>query len=39
VCLMHSCFIENHPILVLKDQPLISEVVVSQILTVYFTIA
>jgi hypothetical protein len=39
VCLMHSCFIENHPIWVLKDKPLISEVVLSQILTVYFTIA
>jgi hypothetical protein len=30
VCLLHSCFIENHPIWLLKDGPLISDVVVSQ---------
>jgi hypothetical protein len=29
VC-MHSRFIENHPIRILKDGPLISEVVLSQ---------
>jgi hypothetical protein len=39
VCLMHSCFIENHLIWILKDKPLIYEVVLSQILTVDFTIA
>jgi hypothetical protein len=26
---MHSCFIENHPIRILEDGPLISEVVLS----------
>jgi hypothetical protein len=26
---MHSCFIENHPIWILEDGPLISEVVLS----------
>jgi hypothetical protein len=30
VCLLHSCFIENHPIWLPKDGPLISDVVVSQ---------
>jgi hypothetical protein len=30
VC-MHSCFIENHLIWILEDEPLISEVVLSQI--------
>jgi hypothetical protein len=29
VCLTHSLFIENHPILILDDGPLISEVVLS----------
>jgi hypothetical protein len=29
VCLMHSCFIENHPNWNLEDGPLISEVVLS----------
>jgi hypothetical protein len=29
VCLMHSRFIENHPIWILEDRPLISEVVLS----------
>jgi hypothetical protein len=32
VC-MHSRFIENHPIQILEDGPLISEVVLSQLLT------
>jgi hypothetical protein len=27
---MHSCFIENHPIRILEDGPLISEVALSQ---------
>jgi hypothetical protein len=27
---MHSCFVENHPIWILEDGPLISEVVLSQ---------
>jgi hypothetical protein len=30
VCLLHSRFIENHPIWILEDGPLISEVVLSQ---------
>jgi hypothetical protein len=30
VCLLHSRFIENHSIWILKDGPLISEVVLSQ---------
>jgi hypothetical protein len=30
VCLMHSHFIENHPIWILEDGPLIFEVVLSQ---------
>jgi hypothetical protein len=30
VCLLHSCFTENHPISILEDRPLISEVVLSQ---------
>jgi hypothetical protein len=29
VCLMHSRFIENHPIWILEDRPLILEVVLS----------
>jgi hypothetical protein len=29
VCLLHSRFIENHPIWILEDGPLISEVVLS----------
>jgi hypothetical protein len=29
VCLLHSHFIENHPIWILKDRPLISKVVLS----------
>jgi hypothetical protein len=31
VYLLHSCFIENHPIWILEDGPLISEVVLSQL--------
>jgi hypothetical protein len=31
VCLMHSRFIENHSIWILEDGPLISEVVLSQL--------
>jgi hypothetical protein len=27
---MYSCFVENHPIRILEDEPLISEVVLSQ---------
>jgi hypothetical protein len=30
---MHSHFVENHPIRILKDGPLISEVVLSQMVT------
>jgi hypothetical protein len=30
VCLLHSCFVENHPIWILEDGPLIFEVVLSQ---------
>jgi hypothetical protein len=30
VCLLHSHHIENHPIWILQDGPLISEVVLSQ---------
>jgi hypothetical protein len=30
LCLLHSRFIENHPICILEDEPLISEVVLSQ---------
>jgi hypothetical protein len=30
VCLVHSRFVENHPIWILKDEPLISEVVLLQ---------
>jgi hypothetical protein len=30
VCLLHSHFIENHSIWILKDRPLISELVLSQ---------
>jgi hypothetical protein len=29
VCLMHSHFVKNHPIWILEDGPLISEVVLS----------
>jgi hypothetical protein len=29
VCLLHSLFIENHPIWILEDRPLISKVVLS----------
>jgi hypothetical protein len=31
VCLLHSCFIEDHPIWILEVRPLISTVVLSQI--------
>jgi hypothetical protein len=31
VCLMHSHFVENHPIWILEDGPLISEVVLSHL--------
>jgi hypothetical protein len=31
VCLLHSRFIENHPIWILEDELLISEVVLSQL--------
>jgi hypothetical protein len=30
---MHSLFVENHPIRFLEDRPLISEVVLSQLLS------
>jgi hypothetical protein len=30
VCLLHSRFVENHPIWILEDGPLISKVVLSQ---------
>jgi hypothetical protein len=30
---MHSCFVENHPIRILEDGPLISEVVLSQLVS------
>jgi hypothetical protein len=30
VCLLHSSFIKNHPIWILDDRPLISEVILSQ---------
>jgi hypothetical protein len=29
VCLLHSCFIEDHPIWILEDKSLISEMVLS----------
>jgi hypothetical protein len=32
VC-MHYCFVENHPIQILEDGPLISEVVMSQLVS------
>jgi hypothetical protein len=31
VCLLHSHFVEDHPIWILEDGPLISDVVLSQI--------
>jgi hypothetical protein len=37
VCLLHSRFVENHPIWILKDGPLIFEVVLSQHPTQLFT--
>jgi hypothetical protein len=33
VCLLHSRFIENHPIWILKDGSLISEVALSQLVS------
>jgi hypothetical protein len=33
VCLLHSQFVENHPIWILLDGPLISEVVLSQLVS------
>jgi hypothetical protein len=33
VCLLHSRFVENHPSWILEDEPLISEVVLSQLVT------
>jgi hypothetical protein len=33
VCLLHSRFVEDHPIQILEDEPLISEVVLSQLLS------
>jgi hypothetical protein len=30
---MHSCFVENHPIQILEDGPLISEGVLSQLVS------
>jgi hypothetical protein len=33
VCLLHSRFIENHSIWILEDGPLISEVVLSQLVS------
>jgi hypothetical protein len=32
VC-MHSCFVKNHPIWILEDGPLISEVVLLQLVS------
>jgi hypothetical protein len=31
LCLLHSRIIENHPIWILEDGPLVSEVVLSQL--------
>jgi hypothetical protein len=36
VCLLHSRFVENHLIWILKDGPLISEVVLSQLVSLFF---
>jgi hypothetical protein len=33
VCLLHSCFVKNHPIWILEDGPFISEVVLSQLVS------
>jgi hypothetical protein len=33
VCLLHSCFVKNHPIRNLVDKHLISEAVLSQVST------
>jgi hypothetical protein len=33
VCLLHSCFVENHPIWIPEDGPLISKVVLSQLVS------
>jgi hypothetical protein len=33
MCLLHSLFIKNHPIYILDDVPLISEVVLSQLVS------
>jgi hypothetical protein len=33
VCLLHSHFVKNHPIWILEDRPLISEVVLSQLVS------
>jgi hypothetical protein len=33
VCLLHSRFIENHPIWILEGGPLISEVILSQLVS------
>jgi hypothetical protein len=33
VCLLHSRFVENHPIWILEGGPLISEVVLSQLVS------
>jgi hypothetical protein len=30
VCLLHSCFVKNHPVWILEDGPFNSEVVLSQ---------
>jgi hypothetical protein len=33
VCLLHSHFVKNHPIWILEDRPLISKVVLSQLVS------
>jgi hypothetical protein len=38
VCLLHSRFVENHPIWILEEGPLISEVVLSQLVSVSYKI-
>jgi hypothetical protein len=35
MCLLHSRFVKNHPIWILEDGPLISEVVLSQLSPIY----
>jgi hypothetical protein len=38
VCLLHSRFVENHLIWILEEGPLISEVVLSQLVSVSYKI-